>query len=65
MDLMKILQSPNPRGLLESMAQNSPTVARALQMTNGKSEQDVMQIANNLAKEQGVDLNALRQNLGI
>ena len=55
----------NPMAMLQQQAQNNPVIAQALQMTQGKSGDQIMQIANNLAKAQGTDLNALRQQLGI
>ena len=51
--------------MLQQQAQNNPVIAQALQMTQGKSGNEIMQIANNLAKAQGTDINALRQQLGI
>ena len=54
----------NPMQFLQSQAQSNPMIARVLQMTNGKNEQEIMQIANNMAREQGVDLNQLRGMLG-
>lgn len=67
-DLMQIIgmvrNSGNPMQFLQSQAQSNPMIAKVLQMTQGKNEQEIMQIANNMAKEQGVDLIGLRRQLG-
>jgi len=55
----------NPMQFLQSQAQSNPMIARVLQMTQGKNDQEIMQIANNMAREQGVDLNQMRSMLGI
>ena len=38
---------------------------QAMQMVNGKSESQVRQIAENMARERGVDLNQLAGQMGI
>lgn len=53
----------NPQQMFWQMAQNDPRVRQAMQMIQGKSPQELQQMAVNLAKERGVDLNALVQNL--
>ena len=55
----------NPMIMLQQQAQSNPMIAQALQMCQGKSPDQIMGIANNLAKEQGTDINALRAQLGI
>ena len=63
MELIGLLKGAgNPQQFLQQQAQNDPIVARALQMTQGR---DPMEVARNLAKEQGADLNQFRQQLGI
>ena len=57
--------SGNPRAYLEAQARNNPVIAKALQMTNGKSPEEVMQIAQNLAAAQGADLDAVKKQLGV
>ena len=65
MQLIGMLRgSGNPMQFLQSQAQSNPMIARVLQITQGKNEQEIMQIANNMAREQGIDLNQLRTQLG-
>ena len=43
-----------------------PTVARALQMTQGKSSQEIMQLAENLSQNMhGIPLAQYRQHIGV
>ena len=65
-DLMSLIGmirgAQNPQAFLQQQAQSNPMIAKALQMTQGR---DPMQVAQNLAREQGIDLNQLKQQLGI
>lgn len=40
-----------------SMFQNNPMFQRAQQMVQGKSEQEIEQIASNLCKQRGININ--------
>jgi len=65
-DLMSLIGmirgAQNPQAFLQQQAQSNPMIARALQMIQGR---DPMQVAQNLAREQGIDLNQLKQQLGM
>ena len=50
-------QGRNPMALMQSMARQNPQVAQALQMMHGKSPQQLQSMAQNMARERGVDLN--------
>jgi hypothetical protein len=66
MSLIGMLRSAgNPMAMLQQQAGNDPVIARALQMIQGKSPDQIMGIANNLAREQGVDINQFRSQLGL
>lgn len=43
--------------MLQQMYQSNPMFKRAQQMANGKSEQELQQIAVNLCKQRGIDIN--------
>lgn len=58
-------QGANPQQIFMQMAQQDPRVGQALQMIQGKSPQELRQMAENLAKERGVDLNAFMQQFGM
>ena len=55
----------NPINLMQTMAQQNPQVAQALQMMQGKSPQQLQQMAQNMARERGVDLNQMLRQMGI
>lgn len=43
--------------MANQMLKNNPLFQRAVQMAQGKSEDELRQIANNLCKQRGIDLN--------
>lgn len=56
MQLLGMLRnSGNPKAMLSQMAQQNPTLGRALQMTQGKSPEDITNIARNLCQQKGID----------
>lgn len=67
--LMMLVQAMNnggnPMALMQQMAGQNPQIARAMQMIQGKNSQQLEQIARNMAKEQGVDINQMIRDLGI
>lgn len=58
-------QGRNPMALMQAMAQQNPRVAQALQMMQGKSPQQLQRMAQNMARERGVDLNQMLRQMGI
>ena len=58
-------QGRNPMALMQGMAQQNPQVAQTLQMMQGKSPQQLQQMAQNMAQERGVDLNQMLRQMGI
>lgn len=55
----------NPMALLQSMSGSNPQLAQAMQMMQGKSPQDLRKVAENMAKERGMDLEQLAQSMGL
>lgn len=55
----------NPMGMLQQMAGNNPQLAQAMHIINGKSPQQLQQMARNMAKDQGIDLDDFVRSLGI
>lgn len=58
-------QGRNPMALMQTVAQQNPQVAQALQMMQGKSPQQLQSMAQNMARERGVDLNQMLRQMGI
>ena len=50
---------------MQQMAGSSPQIAQALQIINGKSPQQLQQIATNMARERGLDVSQIMQGLGL
>ena len=51
--------------LLQQMAGQNPQAAQAMRLIQGKNPQQLRQIAENMAKERGVDLNQMAHQMGI
>ena len=61
MQLLTMLNnSGNPQAMLNQMAVNNPTLQRAMQMVEGKSDQEIQAIVLNLARQQGISDEQLR-----
>lgn len=55
----------NPMQIISQMAGNNPQMRSGLQMVQGKSPQQLEQMARNMAKERGADVNEIMRSLGI
>lgn len=55
----------NPMQMLQQMAGQNPQAAQAMRLIQGKNLQQLRQIAENMAKERGVDLNQIAQQMGV
>ena len=65
MILSQMQRGINPDVILSQMARNNPQIAQVMNMTRGKSDAEMRQFAQNLAKERGVDLDGLMRSMGI
>lgn len=54
----------NPMKLVETMASKDPKMAMAFNMIKGKNSQQLEQLARNMCKEAGVDINQVASQLG-
>lgn len=54
----------NPLQLMQQMG-NNPIVSQGMRMVQGKSTQQLQQMAENMARERGIDLNQLITSLPI
>ena len=55
----------NPMQMLSQMAQSNPQMGQAMQMLQGKSPQQIQQMVQTMANQNGIDLNALAQQYGL
>ena len=66
MQLIKVYKSGgNPTQLMSQMAGANPQMAQAMQMIQGKSPEQLQQMAMNMARENNIDLGQLAQQLGL
>lgn len=54
-----------PEQIVQQMASSNPQVRQAVQMMQGKSPAQLRQMAMNMAKEQGVNINDVLRQLGV
>lgn len=55
----------NPMQLMQQMARSNPQISQVMQMMNGKSTDQLRQMASNMARERGTSLEQVAQQLGI
>lgn len=66
MMLLNIARSGgNPMAAMQQMANNNPQMRQAVQMMQGKSPAELQQMAQNIARERGIDLNDFLRQMGI
>lgn len=53
--------SQNPMGMMQQMFGNNPMMSRAMQMSQGKSPQELQQVVMNLAQQRGISQEQLQQ----
>lgn len=55
----------NPKAIMQQLARSDPRMAQAVQMMQGKNQQQLQQMAINVAKERGINIKDVAQSLGI
>ena len=64
--MMQMMRSGgNPMYLLQQMAAQDSQVSQAMRMIQGKSPQQLRSMAENMAKERGVSLEGMANQMGI
>lgn len=64
--LMQAAQSGgNPVAMIQQMAAQNPQMAQAFRLIQGKDARQLQAMAQNIARERGIDLNEVAQSLGI
>lgn len=58
-------QGGNPMQMIQQMAGQNPQAAQAMKIMQGKSTEQLKQIATNMAKERGMTIEQVMQQLGI
>ena len=69
MNMMQMMQairgSRNPQQTMLQMAQQNPQLGQAMQMVNGKTPDQMRQMAMQMAQQRGIDLDQLARQMGI
>lgn len=69
MNILQIVNSlksgGNPQALINQMVENNPQMKQILGNLQGKSEKELKEYAENLAKERGTDINTVLNSLGL
>jgi hypothetical protein len=63
--LSMVRQGGNPMQLIQQMAANNPQAAQAMRIMQGKNPEQLKQIATNMARERGMSVEQVMQQLGI
>lgn len=63
--IKQVMGSVNPQQIIMQAAQRSPALQRAIQETNGKSPEQIREMAYGMAQNMGIDLKQLAQHMGI
>lgn len=64
--LMQMMRtrSGNPAPLLEQLARQNPAMRQAMDITRGKTPQEVRQIADNMARQRGTTVEEILRRMG-
>lgn len=66
MQMVQMLRNgQNPMQMMEQMARKDPRASQAFNMIQGKSPQQLEQMARNMAREKGIDLDMVMRQMGL
>ena len=66
MQLIQMIQGGgNPMQMLAQASQQNPMVGQVLRMTNGRTPGEMRNMAQEMARQRGVDLNQLAESMGL
>lgn len=63
--IQQLQHSANPQQMLMQMAQQNPSIQRAMQIANGRTPQQLLDMANHMAQRSGQNLAQLAQQIGV
>ena len=63
--IQALQQGANPNQLMLQLVQQNPAVRQAMQMVNGKTPDQIRDMAQQIARQRGIDLTQLTRQLGI
>ena len=59
----QLRSSPNPASAMQQMLGGNPLFGRAMEMSKGKSPDQLKETVTNLANQRGIDINQVQQML--
>lgn len=63
--MMQAMQAGgNPMAIMQQLAGGNPVMAQGMRMLQGKSSQQLEQMARNMAKERGIDMDDMLHTFG-
>ena len=66
MQLIQMIQGGgNPMQMLTQASQQNPVVGQVMRIANGKTPKEMENIAREMAKQRGVDINQVAQSMGL
>lgn len=66
MQMIRMLRSNgNPMQTLTQLSKQNPMVGQVLRMTNGKTPEEMKNMAYRMAQERGVNLDEMAQSMGL
>ena len=66
MQLIQMIQGGgNPMHMLTQASQQNPVIGQVLRMTNGKTPSEMRNMAYEMARQKGVDINHVAQSMGL
>ena len=63
--IQALQKGANPNQLMMQLVQQNPAVRQAMQMVNGKTPDQIRDMAQQIARQRGIDLSQLTRQLGI
>ena len=66
MQLIQMIQGGgNPMQKLTQASQQNPVIGQVMRIANGKTPKEMENIAREMAKQRGVDINQVAQSMGL
>lgn len=61
----RLRQAKNPMDMMSQLFSNNPKFQKVMEMTKGKSPQEIQELAINTAQTQGIDINNILNQFGL
>lgn len=69
MDMIQMIRmirsSPDPMRMLAEASKRNPVVGQVIRIANGKTPKEMENIAREMARQRGVDINEMAKSMGL